>query len=291
MTAPFSATTLAKIAARQQSVRFEAVLREVREFRAYCCNVNSSTIMGVTKQPVVVFSATPNPVCLGQAIAWSFVGSFAPGSTITLRSINFGDGSIVSPAAVSGTKTYAAAGQYTIRATVTEGTGLSQTIETEVNVISCPAGLLVPFIYLSSDGGGVYFRDMTAAVPAWVARNTGLTGTALNVNFMVLRPGDKHKPNTVHELLIATDGGVYRTNNGGRNWTPLTLPNPSNAEFADSPAATVSQLIFDWVDYDPGDLDTIYVRGYYATNSRLWVYKSTAAGAAGSWSSRGVIAV
>lgn len=284
-TPPFSVATAAKLQARQQSVRFTAVLAEVRQFRAYCCNISSADIMGVSKQPVAVLSISPNPVCLGEAISWSFVGSYAPGSTITSRSINFGDGNSSNPAAVSGTHTYAAAGSYTVSATVTEGLGTTQTVEVEVNVIDCTDAIVLGYAYIATDGGGVYYRDFTASVPAWTAKNDGLSGNALNVNYMVMRPGDKHKPADVQELLIATDDGLYRTKNGGTGWEKLILPDPSDAEFA-SPA--VSAIAFDWVDYSLLDLDTIFARGVYAASSQMWIYKSTDAG--GTWSSRGVIA-
>lgn len=285
-TPPFSVATTAKLKARQQSARFTAVLAEVRQFRAYCCNINSSEIMGVSKQPVVVMSISPNPVCLGETISWSFAGSYAPGSTITSRRIDFGDGNIDDPAAVSGTHTYAAAVSYTVEATVTEGLGTTQTVEVEVNVIDCPAAVLAGYAYIATDGSGVYLRDFSAVSPTWTAKNGGLVSTALNVNYMVIRPGDRHKPTDVHELLIATDDGIYRTKTGGAAWEKITLPDPSNAEFGDSPAAVIGNLIFDWIDYDPTDLDIIYARGVYAANSRLWIYKSTDNMA--SWSSRGV---
>ena len=90
-TPPIPVGIINKLKARSQSVRFAAVFREVREFRAYCCNINSDNIMGVSKQPVVILTITPNPVCLGNAISWDFTGSYAPGSTITNRAIDFGD--------------------------------------------------------------------------------------------------------------------------------------------------------------------------------------------------------
>lgn len=159
-TPPLPASITNKITARSQSVRWAAVLREVREFRAYCCNIDSDTIMGVSKQPVPIVTVEPNPVCLGNSITLSFVGSYAPGSTITNYSINWGDLSTTDPAAVSGnTHTYAAAGEYTITATVEEGTGLQQSVEIEVNVIDCTNALLLSNIYASTDGSGVYYWE------------------------------------------------------------------------------------------------------------------------------------
>jgi PKD repeat protein len=158
-TAPLPAALISKIKSRSQSVRFEAVLREVREFRAYCCNIDSDTIMGVSKQPVIILTIDPNPVCLGNAINWDFTGSYAPGSSITSRSISFGDSTTIDPAGVSGTHTYASAGTFTISATVTEGTGLTQTVTEEVNVIDCGNLLLLQSIYAFTDGSGVYYFE------------------------------------------------------------------------------------------------------------------------------------
>jgi hypothetical protein len=148
---------IAKIEARSQSFRFEAVLRETREFRAYCCNIDSATIMGVTKQPTIILSISPNPVCLTNSISWNFAGSYAPGSSIVSYLINFGDAS--SSSASSGTHTYVAAGEYTITATVEEGAGLTQTIEVEVNVIDCSDTLLLTSIYAATDGNGVWYLE------------------------------------------------------------------------------------------------------------------------------------
>lgn len=158
-TPPLPASITDKIKARTQSVRFVAVLREVRQFRSYCCNINSNSIMNVTKEPVIILSVLPNPVCLGNVINWDFTGSYAPGSTITNRTIDFGDSTVIDPAGVSGTHTYAAAGEFTITATVEEGTGIEQAVTQEVNVIDCSDPLLLANIYASTDGSGVYYFE------------------------------------------------------------------------------------------------------------------------------------
>lgn len=148
---------LNQIKARNQSVRWAAILREVREFRAYCCNIDSDSIMNVSKEPVCIMTLTPNPICLGSAMAWDFTGSYAPGSTITSRNINFGDTNTDS--GVSGTHTYATAGTFTVTGTITEGTGLTQTCTQEVNVIDCSDSLLLNNIYASTDGSGVFYWE------------------------------------------------------------------------------------------------------------------------------------
>jgi PKD repeat protein len=156
-TPPLPTAIVNQIKARNQSVRWAAILREVREFRSYCCNLNSDVIMGVSKEPVVILTLNPNPICLGSAMAWDFTGSYAPGSTITSRDIDFGDSN--SDSGVSGSHVYAAAGTYTVTATVTEGGGTTQTVEEEINVVDCSDSLLLSSIYASTDGSGVFFWE------------------------------------------------------------------------------------------------------------------------------------
>jgi hypothetical protein len=122
---------------------------------------------------------------------------------------------------------------------------------------------------------------------AWTARNNGLSGTALNVNYIVQRPNTRQLNSSSHELLIATDDGLYHSINGTRTWAKITLPDPSNAEFGDAPAATVDELTFHWVDYSPLDSNIICVLGVKASASRLWIYKTTDNLA--TWASRGVV--
>jgi PKD repeat protein len=156
-TPPLPVAIINRIKARNQSVRWAAILREVRECRAYCWNIDSDAIMNVSKEPVVILTLSPNPICLGNAMAWDFTGSYAPGSTVTSRDINFGDTNTDS--GVSGNHTYAAAGTYTVTAIVTEGGGTTQTVTEEVNVIDCSDSLLLSSIYASTDGSGVYFWE------------------------------------------------------------------------------------------------------------------------------------
>jgi hypothetical protein len=120
----------------------------------------------------------------------------------------------------------------------------------------------------------------------WTALNGGLSGAALNVNFIALRPGSERSGVINHELLAATNGGVYIKRPGTLDWAQFTLPDPSNVEFGDSPAATVDELTFHWVAYDPRILNTILVLAAKDSVSRLWGYRSTDGGL--TWTSRGV---
>jgi hypothetical protein len=122
---------------------------------------------------------------------------------------------------------------------------------------------------------------------AWAARNIGLSGTALNVNYISQHPASKHRNSTSHELLIATDDGLYHSINGGRSWAKIILPDPSNDEFSDSPAAVIGDLTFHWADYDPIDSTIIYALGIKTSVNRQWLFKSS--DNLLSWISRGIV--
>lgn len=286
MTDPLPASTTAKIAARVQSVRWECTLREVRQFRAFCCNIDSDAIMGVAKQPVPVLTLSPNPVCLGDAVDYDFTGSYAPGSAVVSYAIDWGDLVVVDPAPISGNHNYAAVGTYTVTGTVTEGLGKEQDIEIEVNVINCSKGLLISWTYQASRGGGVYFRDWTADAPAWVARNTGLTGDALYVNHLAMKPACRHLPDTSHELWAATRGGLFRTFNGGRYWRQIVMPDPSN-NAGDVPDPTVADVIFRCVVFSRYTKDVVWVLATHAVLDRMYVYRTIDDGL--NWTSRGLV--
>ncbi len=156
-TPPLPASITDKIKARNQSVRWVAVLREVREFAAHVCNIDSATIMGVRVPPVVILILTPNPICLGSSMAWDLAASYAPGSTVSTRAVGFGDSN--NDTGSSGDHTYATAGEFTVTATITSVAGLTQTITKEVNVIDCSNLLLLENIYASTDGSGVFYFE------------------------------------------------------------------------------------------------------------------------------------
>lgn len=156
-TPPLPATITDRIIARNQSVRWTSILREVREFRAYICDIDAATLMGIAYPPTPVIDISPNPVCLGTAIAWDLSGSYAPNGTITDYAIDFGDSN--SDTGSSGNHTYAATGSYTVTVTVTDDTGVSQVGTEEVNVIDCSDTLLLDYIYASTDGSGIYYWE------------------------------------------------------------------------------------------------------------------------------------
>jgi hypothetical protein len=265
-TAPLPASVTTKIKARAQAVKWAAVLKEVRVFAAYCCDINADGIMGVAKEPVIIANIAPNPVCLGAWIDWDLRDSYAPGSTINYWEIDFNEpgepaitGADIDDAV--GTFTYSSAGTYTIEIEIQEGTGRSQTMEIEVNVVECGDGPITGefWSYISTEGEGVYYIDWTDTVPTWTAINTGLEGLALNVRSLVLKPSSRQKSRSEHELWAATEDGVYKTTDGGNSWGKVVMGDPSNVQFGDSPAATEGELDWYHVVFDPTDENNVFI--------------------------------
>lgn len=257
-TLPLPASITDKIAARTQAVRWSATLKEVRTFSAYCCNINSDGIMGVAKQPVAIISLSPNPVCFGESVDWDLTDSYAPGSTVSAWTIDFGDSTSdtgANIATASGSHIYPAVGSYTITVTIEEGTGRTNEVTREVNVVDCsmpPAR----WLYASTDGQGVWFLDLNASATSWEERNSGLTGDALYVNSMVMKPGQDHKPDGSHEIWIATRDGVYKSSNSGKSWGKVSMPDPELSIGAE-------ELNWYHVVFDPTDSDTVYIEAGY----------------------------
>jgi hypothetical protein len=128
--------------------------------------------MGVAKEPVPIMSVSPNPVCLTNTVTVDLTGSYAPGSTITNRRVDFGDGNVTDPAGLTTTNIYATAGEFTVTVTITEGTGITQTVTQEVNVQDCSqdAGgggggdddegfILTGAIYAATNGSGIWYFE------------------------------------------------------------------------------------------------------------------------------------
>jgi len=140
----------------------------------------------------------------------------------------------------------------------------------------------------------IYNRELTATEVLEISNNMNAivstddpTPATTLVNWIIQNPSTRHLNSTSHELWIATGGGLFRTLDGGRGWAQITLPDPSNDEFDDSPAATINQLTFHWIDYDPSNNNTLYALAAKTSVNRVWVYKTTNTGT--SWTSRGVV--
>jgi hypothetical protein len=207
-------------------------LGSVFQFRAFCCDIASDGIMGVSKDPVPLLTLNPNPACVGDTITWDLTESYAPGSAITAWEIDFdndGEGvwyinwGIGQAGSGSGSGTGGGGGSGSGSGSAGSGTG----------------------------SGNV--------IPMWVAKNTGLTGTALNVRHLTMKPGSEVRAPETHELWAATEGGVYKTTNGGESWAKIELPDPSNDEFQDVTPVTVGQLDYRWISFSTSDPNTVYV--------------------------------
>lgn len=262
-TLPFDNSILNKIKSRNQSVRYKADLKEVRQFRAFCCDINSAGIMGVSKEPVIILRLSPKIICVGSFVNWDMTDSYAPGSTINSWVINFGDESEASGSTIgsaSGTHQYLVTGVYDVTATVTEGGGRNQTVVSQVQVIDCSSEEVpIDWEYTGTEGGGVYYIDWSDSSPSWSQKNSGLEGNALNVRSLVIDPLTKELDPTEHILWIATQAGIYKSINGGDYWDRVYLGDPSNVEFGDSPAATEDDIDFYHIVFDPNDNNIIYV--------------------------------
>lgn len=116
--------------------------------------------------------------------------------------------------------------------------------------------------YLGLYGDGVYYTSDAGAT--WSARNTGLSGAALNVNSM-----DAYGA----LIYMSTDAGVFRSGDGGVNWTLIFAP--KNASNESLPTGGITA--------DPVTTSTVYV-GVFNTDSlgaslsTNGVYKSTDSG-------------
>lgn len=83
----------------------------------------------------------------------------------------------------------------------------------------------------SRQGLGVY--KSTDAGAGWQAVNRGLTGEALNVNSLLVHP---HTPTT---LVIATFGGLFRSDNAGQSWRQTFPARSFDAEYVIDEPATI----------------------------------------------------
>ena len=119
--------------------------------------------------------------------------------------------------------------------------------------------------YLGLNGDGVYYTSNAGVT--WTARNNGLTGNALFVNSL-----DAYGA----LVYIATDAGVFKSTDGGANWSLVFAP--KNAANQTVPSGHIAA--------DPVTNSTVYI-GVFNTDAlgnslpSNGVYKSTDAGA--SW--------
>lgn len=130
----------------------------------------------VVSGPVVALSATPTSGVVPVSVTASTSGSTDATGTIASSAIDFGDGTVVSGASAS--HTYASAGTYTLKATLTDSAGLSASHSLQISM----AAPQPPVVQLSvSPASGTAPVTVTAST----ASSTDPQGSALSssINF------------------------------------------------------------------------------------------------------------
>jgi len=270
-TTPFSNELIAKLKAAT-AWRFDSQLGPVFTPRFFCCDDPNSLGISDGKEPVAVLSLTPNPALVGDSVAFDGTDSYDPDGTVTDYAWTFASGTPASSAADSGNVSWAAAGEYEVTLIVTDGTGLKSTPARTVMVVREPAGGL----FIGADDGVWYSND---GGQSWTARNTGLTAYDQIVNDLKIDPATQNLIDDSKSLWIATDGGIFASNDGGQNWTAKQPQSVSNT-WGDSPAPTVDELAFTRLLFTAtGRLFAIanWTNGDGA--ERSWLYFSDDAGA------------
>jgi len=234
-TTPFSDELVAKLK-QATAWRFESKLGPVFTPRFFCCTDPNSMGIEGGKEPVAVLDLSPNPCFPGDTVTFDGTDSYDPDGTVTDYAWTFEDGTPATSSADTGTVTWATPGEYEVTLIVTDGTGLKSSPARTIQVVNDPGGA-----YFAGTSTGVYFT--TDGGQNWEARNTGLSGDALGVNGLKIDPATQNLDHDAKTLWIATNGGVYASNDGGQNWTQKSPAVVSNV-WSDSPAPTVADLTF-----------------------------------------------
>lgn len=234
-TTPFSSEMVVKLK-QATAWRFESQLGPVFTPRFFCCDDPNALGLSDGKEPVAVIELTPNPSLEGDSVTFDGRDSYDPDGSITGYAWTFESGTPASSAASNGTVSWATAGEYEVKLVVTDGTGLKSTPAREIQVVREPQNS-----YFIAADDGVWYTDDGGQ--NWTAKNTGLVDYDLAVNDLEIDPATQHLPDGSKTLWIATDGGLFCSNDGGDNWTeknPASVSNP----WGDSPAPTVDELSF-----------------------------------------------
>lgn len=106
-------------------------------------------------QPIATITLNSSSILVGGSVTASSAGSSDPYGSIAASQIDFGDGTIVS--ASSATHQYKAAGNYTVKATVTDNLGASATAWTSVTVKS-------QYVVVGSPAGGTITKSSVQVI-------------------------------------------------------------------------------------------------------------------------------
>jgi hypothetical protein len=118
------------------------------------------TVAGADGAPEAVLTLTPSRGSSPLTVTYDFTGSVDPdGDTITARRIDFGDGTVINPAANSGTHTYTDpsgnGATYTVTGTVTAGGLTSAAVVKTVSITSSAVSNITGKLYIAV-GGQLY---------------------------------------------------------------------------------------------------------------------------------------
>ena len=281
-TLPFTGAFIARLQDPTHAYRFTCEIGEVVHFLFYCCEEPYS--FSIEKAPVARLNIAPDTQCANVAIAANLDNSYVPLGTIATWRISWGDGTaddVPGPAFPPGNRphTYTTAGTYTMVATVTDTLGNSGSVQVQVLIVDCTDAILIEQMYALSQTAGPYVRDMTVvppAVPAWVQRARGLTGTYLQGVDLKLDPHTKDLPFGQRHVWIVTNEGPARSTTDCAFWSRLAakLPVPRNGA-----GVVVADLSWYCVAFNPRNVNEVYIlAGIIAPNNRAWVYFTTDGG-------------
>jgi hypothetical protein len=261
-TEPFSDELVAKLK-QATAWRFNTRLGTVFTPRFFCCTDPNE--MGVVdgKQPVAVLEMTPNPSFPGDNVTFDGQDSYDPDGSVASQFFTFEDGTPSSSTSSNGTVSWAAAGEYEVTLVVTDGTGQKSSPARVIQRVVEPAEAF--FIGTSN---GVFFTDDGGQ--SWVAKNNGLSGDALVVHDLKIDPATQNLGQDAKTLWIATDGGIYVSNDGGGSWAQKNPAGVSN-QWGDSPAPTIDDVAFRALRFAG---DKLFVAGTWLNGSdyRSWAW-------------------
>lgn len=281
-TAPFTPAFVNRLEDPTHAYRFTCETGEVVSFKFWCCDEPYN--FSITKAPVPILSITPDIQCTAVNLTFNVDASYVPLGTLATWDINYGDGTSVNGAwgpPGNQLKQYAAAGTYTVTATVTDTLGNSGSVQAQVLIVDCAAGsVLAGYMYALSQTTGPWLRDMTAVVPTWTQMIRGLSGNWLNGRDLKVDPHRRDLPVASRHVWIATQAGVAKSTDNMATWALMyaLMPQPLNTA-GDVPASVKSDLDWLTITFNPMAIDEVYVLAGTAT--RTWIFWTTDGGA--SW--------
>lgn len=234
-TTPFSDELIAKLKGAT-AWRFNSQLGPVFTPRFFCCTDPNDLGISDGKAPVAVMELTPNPCLVGDTVAFDGTDSYDPDGAVVSYAWTFEGGAPASSALSNGNVSWAAAGEYVVTLVVTDGTGVKSSPARAVMVVKEPGNK-----YFVATSNGVWYT--ADGGQNWEQKNNGLPYDALDVNDLKIDPATQNLDDDNKTIWIATDGGIYVSNDGADNWA-LKNPQSVGNDWSDDPAPTVDALEF-----------------------------------------------